>query len=94
MKPVVQCLFLAGEVGEVMLPPQRLRLRVVHGLLEDAWLREKLAQPAGDARGSVEPLHERLPVAPVELELRPVGKDAPCLGHRGAANEAAELRIG
>ncbi len=54
MEPVVQRIFLAAKVAEVVLPSQRLGLRIRHDLLEDAWLREELAQPAGDTRWPVE----------------------------------------
>jgi hypothetical protein len=38
MEPIVQRVFLAAKVAKIVLPAQRLRLRIRHGLLEDAWL--------------------------------------------------------
>jgi hypothetical protein len=94
MKPAVKCVFLAAKVAKVVLSSQRLRLRVPHGLLEDAWLGEKLSQPAGDTRWPIEQLRELRPLGLIERELRPVGQNTPRLCNGSDSNEAAELGVG
>lgn len=54
VEPVIEGLFLAAKITEVVLTPQRLGLRIGHDLLEDARRREELPQPLWDMRGPIE----------------------------------------
>jgi len=98
LKPDVERFFPAAKAIEDVLASQRLWLRAGHRLgsplLEDAWLREQIAQAAWNLRGPVQKLGELLPLGLLKPELGPVGEDAPRLGDGSHANEVAELGFG